>query len=205
MAGYNFTNNWFDVNAVATWDYLIPNIRPEKILEVGSYEGKSTCYLIDKLSPASKIEIHCIDTWEGGVDNVGTDMSAVEQRFDANTSSARANAAYKVDFHKHKGYSDLELCKFMASGHKSTFDFIYIDGSHQAPDVLGDAFLAFKLLKVGGVIAFDDYTWFENLPQGRDILRCPKMAIDAFTNIYFRKLDIIKGVLTQFYVQKISE
>lgn len=205
MSRYEFTNNWFDVNALATWDFLIPNLKPKKLLEIGSYEGRSTCYLIDKLSPDHDIEIHCIDTWEGGIDNAGTDMGAVEQRFDSNVSASISGAKNGVDFHKHKGFSDDELCQFMVSGRKSTFDFVYIDGSHQASDVLADAVLAFKLLRVGGVMAFDDYTWYELLPQGRDILRCPKMAIDAFTNINFRKIEIIKGVISQFYIAKISE
>lgn len=205
MSHYEFTNNWFDVNALATWDFLIPNLKPKRLLEIGSYEGRSTCYLIDKLSPDRDMEIHCIDTWEGGVDNAGTDMGAVEVRFDANVSASIAAAKNRVDFHKHKGFSDDELCKFMVAGQKSTFDFVYVDGSHQASDVLADAVLAFKLLRVGGVMAFDDYTWYEHLPHGRDILRCPKMAIDAFTNINFRKIEIIKGVISQFYIAKISE
>ena len=38
-------------------------------------------------------------------------------------------------------------------------DFIYVDGSHQAHDVLCDAILSFKLLRVGGIVCFDDYLW----------------------------------------------
>ena len=65
-----------------------------------------------------------------------------------------------------------------------------------------------KLLKKNGVIAFDDYLWQEQLPQeklpyGTDPIRCPKIAIDAFTNIYCRKLRIISIPLHQLYVQKI--
>ena len=37
--------------------------------------------------------------------------------------------------------------------------FIYVDGSHEAPDVLFDAILAHKLVKNNGIIAFDDYLW----------------------------------------------
>ena len=39
----------------------------------------------------------------------------------------------------------------------NNFDLIYIDASHYAPDVLSDAVLAFKLLKPGGILIFDDY------------------------------------------------
>ena len=37
------------------------------------------------------------------------------------------------------------------------FDFVYVDGGHSSDVVLTDAVLAFRLLKHGGVIAFDDY------------------------------------------------
>ena len=36
-----------------------------------------------------------------------------------------------------------------------------------------------------------DFTtnWFErNLPQGKDLNRCPKPAIDAFINIHYNKI-----------------
>ena len=90
----------------------------------------------------------------------------------------------------HKGFSDIEMSRLLANGKQNYFDFIYIDGSHQAPDVLCDAILGFKLLKVNGFIAFDDYLWQEQLPYGTDPIRCPKPGIDAFTNIYCRKIQI---------------
>jgi hypothetical protein len=110
-----------------------------------------------------------------------------------------------VEFHKHKGTSDIHLSRLIAAGRKSSFDLVYVDGSHQAPDVLMDAVLGFNLLRVGGVMIFDDYTWFEKLPQGKDPLRCPKLAIDSFINVNFRKIKIISAVLYQLYLVKTGE
>jgi predicted O-methyltransferase YrrM len=67
--------------------------------------------------------------------------------------------------------------KLIAEGRQGYFDFIYVDGSHQAPDVLCDALLSFRLLKNNGVIAFDDYLWQEQLPYGTDPIRCPKQLL----------------------------
>jgi predicted O-methyltransferase YrrM len=205
---YQYTNNWFESAAMGTWDLLIPKINPSRILEVGSYEGRSACYLIEKLGFDRSIEIHCVDTWEGGVEHKETlqvDMSAVEKRFHHNTNIALGKVSGSVNLITHKGRSDVELSKLLAGGKQGYFDFIYIDGSHQAPDVLFDALLAFRLLKISGVIAFDDYLWQESLPYGTDLVRCPKPAIDSFTNIYCRKLRVIPAPLYQLYVQKISE
>ena len=129
-------------------------------------------------------------------------MESVEDRFKHNTNTAIESVAHKVELVIHKGFSDYELSKLIASDKSQYFDFIYVDGSHQAPDVMCDAILSFKLLRVGGVIAFDDYLWAENLPYGIDPVRCPKPAIDAFTNIFCRKIRIFKAPLYQLYIQK---
>jgi predicted O-methyltransferase YrrM len=201
---YLFTNNWFEGAALPVWSNLIPQLNPARLLEVGSYEGASTCFLINTLSRSKEIEIHCVDTWQGGVEHTGVDMSSVESRFRHNTDVAVKNSTYKPRFFVHKGFSDLVLSKLLAQGLHQYFDFIYIDGSHQAPDVICDAILGFRLLKVGGVMAFDDYLWGENPTETMDPVRCPKPAIDAFTSLYCRKVRIIPAPLYQLYVQKVS-
>ena len=192
---YDFTNNWFESHAKGVWDLLIPQINPTRILEIGSYEGKSTCYLIEKLATSKEIEIHCVDTWEGGVEHSLINMTDVEKRFHHNTKLAISNVKKRVQISSHKGFSDIALSKLIAEGKQGYFDFIYVDGSHQAPDVLCDALLSFRLLKTNGVIAFDDYLWQEPLPYGTDPIRCPKPAIDAFTNIYCRKIRVLSAPL----------
>lgn len=197
-----YGHNWFEHGARHIWEQMIPLIDPGTILEVGSYEGASTCFLIDSLANQHPIELHCVDSWEGGVEHQGSDMGAVEARFHHNTAHAITHAAHLVELFVHKGLSDAGLVKLLAAGKAGYFDFVYIDGSHQAPDVLADAVLGFKLLKMGGVMAFDDYIWFEDLPTGKDPLRCPKPAIDAFVNINMRKLDIVPAPIGQFYIRK---
>lgn len=205
---FQFTNSWFDI-ARNVWDQLIPSINPSKILEIGSFEGASTCYLIQKLAIQKSIEIHCVDTWAGGIEHQSggmaeVNMNDVESRFTHNIKVATDSVPNQVNLIKHKGFSDFQLSKLLASGKDNYFDFIYVDGSHQAPDVLCDAILSFRLLKVGGVIAFDDYLWSEDLPYGNDPIRSPKMAIDSFTNIYCRKMRIISAPLYQLYIEKID-
>lgn len=207
MQELQLTNNWFDVTARTNWDLLIPQIKPKRVLEIGSYEGASTCYLIDKLSVEHEVEIHCVDTWEGALEHkaggsFATDMKLVENRFKNNIRVASQNAKNKIECVIHKESSDVCLPKLISEGKMNYFDFIYIDGSHQASDVLFDAVLSFKLLKIGGVIAFDDYKYAGEMPYGKDLLCCPKPAIDAFVNLNFRKLNIIFAPLSQFYIQK---
>lgn len=200
---YDLTNNWFEVGARGIWDALIPSIKPARILEIGSYEGASLCYLIDALGQQQAVEAHCVDSWEGGVEHAGLNMSAVEARFDANVALATASATHPFTLVKHKGYSDVQLARLLADGKAGYFDFIYVDGSHQAPDVLCDAVLAFRLLRIGGMLIFDDYIWGYG-GAACDPLNAPKLAIDSFMNIYARKLAMLNAPALQKYVQKVS-
>jgi len=204
---FQFTNSWFEDLARENWDEFIPVLRPSKIIEIGSYEGASICYLIEKLGSLQDLNLYCVDTWAGGVEHAQGDyavdsMAAVEARFDANVREACDSASKTVTVTKCKSSSDRMLAKLIAEGHENTFDFVYVDGSHQAPDVLADALLGFRLLRVGGVMGFDDYLWAEDLSDGKDLLRCPKPAVDAFTNLYARKLQIVRAPLYQLYIRK---
>ena len=57
-----FTNNWFD-GAKSVWAPLLRQHKPQRILEIGSYEGASICFCIQTLCPlVPDIEVHCVDT-----------------------------------------------------------------------------------------------------------------------------------------------
>ncbi len=204
---YQFTNRWFDDNSRGVWDEFIPKLMPQRILEIGAYEGAASCYLIDVLSRQQSLELHCIDTWEGSLEHQasGIDMQAVEQRFLTNIGIAKIRSPHPTRVFVHKGRSDRELAGMVHDGKQGYFDFIFVDGSHMASDVLLDALLGFRLLRVGGIMAFDDYLWSDQ-PQGQpNLLRTPKIAIDSFTNIYSGKLKLLPKHLYQIYIEKISD
>ncbi len=211
---YEFTRDWFIQTAsLPVWRQLIRSNKPTKILEIGSFEGRSTCWIIEICTEhaQSGIEVYCVDTWEGGIEHqkggqIETQMSEVERRFDHNVSVARGKTPHPASIHKIKKYSNHGLPDLMASGKYGFFDLIYIDGSHQAPDVLTDAVMSFQLLRVGGVMIFDDYLWSMDKPGSQDVLKMPKPAIDAFINIFQRKMSVFFGApIGQLYTRKISD
>lgn len=201
---YQFTNDWFDVT-LPIWEALLTELRPSRILEVGSFEGRGSCYFIRQAAKNPQSEVHCVDTWGGGVEHGGEDMRAVEARFHRNTALALEATPKIVAFTAHKDASDVALARLLASGKRNYFDLVYIDGSHQAPDVIADAVLAFRLLRLGGLLVFDDYLWAEKLPGGTDVLRCPRIAVDAFASLYARKAKQLSLPLIQAYFQKIAD
>lgn len=200
---FDFTTDWFTHN-IGSWTALLEEINPRKILEIGSYEGRASCFLIEQVAAQRSIELHCVDTWEGSVEHDKSQMTAVEARFDANIAAATAAAAHEVHLKKHKGASSKVLPRMLTNRGPEYFDWIYVDGSHEAPDVLADAVMAFLLLKPGGLLVFDDYLWAVPDEPVTDFYQLPKPAIDAFVNINQRKLDIVIAPLYQLYVRKLS-
>jgi predicted O-methyltransferase YrrM len=202
-SGYQFSNDWHKFNQ-RVWEKLIPQLDPAHIVEIGSYEGQSTCDLVRRCSRNHPLLIHCIDTWEGGVEHVRDEMGAVEERFDRNLALACQSAAHPVTLVKHKQVSSLALAGLIAAQGKPA-DLVYVDGSHQAPDVLADAVLAFQLLRVGGLMIFDDYLWSTGAKGKEDPLNMPKLAIDSFLNIHQRKMRVLLDIpLRQIFAVKIA-
>ena len=200
---YSFTVDWFS-NCIPAWRELLSQM-PEigKVLEIGSYEGRSTVWLIENVFKAGgKGEMYCIDTWKGGIEHEADDMPAVEERFLRNIATARTRSRSDVAVHVLKGSSSALLPALVAEGHVLSFDVIYIDGSHQCSDVLSDLVLSFQLCKIGGLIVCDDYDWTQEPHGSEDLLNQPKLAIDSFVNCYRRKLVLSGCNLKQMYFKK---
>ena len=143
--------------------------------------------------------MYCVDTWTGGEEHVASEMPEVEKRFKANTHLALNECQERVKLFSRKGFSSVVLPQLLTEGHASSFDIVYVDGSHQAPDVLLDMVLAYQLCKVNGLIICDDYVW-----RIGEVLHEPKIAIDAFVNIYRNKVSLISAPLVQLYLLKTS-
>ena len=199
MTEYQFTKDWFNW-APEVWNQLIPMLSGtagnRKFLEIGSFEGRSSVWIAENMMQDGD-HLSCIDTWEGGEEHGEENMSEVEERFRANIILA-AKKFPERSIIQNKGTSVLVLSHKLRHG--GLFDFIYIDGSHTAPDVLTDACMAWPLLKPMGLMVFDDYLW----GNPRDALHRPKIAIDAFTNIFGETAEIVH-VGYQLVVRKKGE
>lgn len=146
-----FSNDWFTIN-IPYWDEVFDKQgfkkKPIKALEIGSWEGMSSLYILTTLPKATLISV---DTWQGSDELQGSStLQVIESNFDKNIEAHRNRST------KFKGNS----FNFFNEYHvKESFDLIYIDGSHHTDDVIVDAIKGFELLKVGGIMIFDDYIW----------------------------------------------
>ena len=106
--------------------------------------------------------IICVDTWEGGSEHgfLGTMGLQLEELFDANI--ARSGHSEQVE--KQGPFTG----RATSAGGR-LFDFIYIDGAHEADLVLQDALNAHSLLAPGGFLVFDDLAYSFADPQENTI------------------------------------
>ena len=196
MSEYQYTKDWFKCGP-QVWGQLIPHLPARKnFLEIGSFEGRSAVWTIENMVEDGG-EIYCIDTWEGGDEHTPEDMTGVEERFHQNITLVRSKFPNRAVVSL-RGTSVEGLAGLLA--HKKQFDFIYIDGSHIAKDVLTDACMTWPLLKDKGFMVFDDYMW---RPPGFTQLQRPKIAVDTFINIFEDEL-IVTHVGYQLIVRKLT-
>ena len=192
---YKFKHQWFEQN-IQNLSNLFAGYTgspPLNILEIGSLEGKSTVWFLDNLP---KTTVTCVDTWQGGVDhdpnNPEINFNEIKHNFDHNMQHHRA----RVREMQMTSYD--ALIKLYQAGEK--FDFIYVDGSHTAIDVNADLIMAWRVLKVGGLIYCDDYLWgfgqenLDRVPYLDFTYDSPKLGIDSWVNVYRNKIRPIIGL-----------
>jgi len=168
----DFTSDWIWKN-YSIWRRVLAPLRdrPARILEIGSFEGRSAVFFL-KYMPQSTIV--CIDTFAGTPEenyvyrHMEQQMSAAEARFDRNIKPFAA----RVEKIKSRSIPALEA--LIAQNRR--FDLAYIDGGHRYDDVMADSLAAWQMLRPDGIVIWDDYEWApEFAPEER-----PKPAIDDF-------------------------
>jgi hypothetical protein len=148
------------------FESLIEAHRPELIVEVGSWKGKSAIHMATLLRERGlTATIVCVDTWLG----TSTQMLSAAQ------------PKWRIEQYRHHGYPTLYY-QFLANvkymglqGYIVPFpntsniaarclaywqiqpDMIYIDGNHDEDDVYQDLVNYWSLLRPGGVLFGDDY------------------------------------------------
>lgn len=155
-AGKEFRRDYV-AGRTMVWSELFKDMRDTTsgVLEIGSKEGRSALFWLEFFSAA---HLTCVDLFpeEDGA------------RFDRNL------AGYGSRLRKIAGTSIKALG--LLREENAVFDFIYVDGSHQRDDVMIDCLGAWRLLRAGGVMLMDDYTW---KPENLDAMRVAP-AVDTF-------------------------
>jgi hypothetical protein len=181
---------------------LIGLVRPEIIVELGSWKGRSAINMANELSFVQKLydsKIVCVDTWLGATEFIGKPDD------DPKRGLRRVNG-YPTVFYQF-------LSNVFRHGHLNrivpfpqtttnalrwmerngvTADLVYVDASHDVEDVESDLALSTRVVRPiseGGILFGDDYC--EHWPGVKE-------AVDNYV-FYSRELGQVERVITFRY------
>jgi predicted O-methyltransferase YrrM len=155
-----FTEEWFSdgsCGVLADLGRRVTDI-PGLIVEVGSWEGRSTCALANAIAPRT---VHAVDTWAGSPGEVSAELAAhrnVYARFLANVEGLN------VEPHR-MGWRE-----FVPTVTDQRVALVFIDAEHTYEEVHDTIWAFLPLMADGSVICGDDAG---HPPVGRAV-------IDAF-------------------------
>ncbi len=167
----HFTADWFTEHA-PHWLEMLGHLRdmPAKVLEVGSYEGRSACWMMDNLLLHPDALLLCVDVWDGKDPCLGDKTLTAEQAFMKNVRW------YGKRVQRWKGPSVSAMSCLYDAG--KWYDLVFVDGNHEGSAALLDLLLAWELLHPGGYLVMDDYGWSSPLLRSQ-----PADAWNAFVSV----------------------
>lgn len=170
--GYDYREDYVS-HWIPVWQHHFGHLRGRpglRILEIGSFEGRSAVWFLENILTTDDASIVCVDPFY---------REEAEERFDKNI--ALTGVGHKVT--KVKARSD----EYLAALPDDRYDLIYIDGGHDAQTVLFDAILSWPLLRPGGLLLFDDYEWDPEKPPHER----PQISIDVFLAIFSAEITVV--------------
>ena len=171
--------NWFESQRYNFENYLQEfKGKPDlKFLQLGVYTGDASEWLLTNILTDSSSSLLDVDTWEGS--------DEVEHK---SISFSKMYEFYKKRMEPYPNIRSVRNnTKNFLRSNKTIYDFIYIDASHTADDVASDAEYSWELLKRGGILAFDDYMWGQDMKPELT----PRPAIDNFLEFHKGEYDIL--------------
>ncbi len=178
----NFDQRDLFSNNVTSWLYIFNKYslinESMNTLEVGSYEGRSSVFLLKTLN---NINLTCVDTFEP--------FHELQEKNNEKLTKIYENFLKNISDYSERVNVEKKKSDIFFSNNTKKFKLIFIDGSHEFNDVKNDASEAFKILEKGGIIIFDDFLWHHK--------QSPKLSI---TYAILKFLDENKSKLKIIYV-----
>ncbi|KAJ3713930.1 nucleotide-diphospho-sugar transferase [Lentinula raphanica] len=211
------TQDWFSHN-IPHWTKLLPLItspRP-RILEIGCWEGRSAVFLLQNIHHVGA-DIVCIDHFDLFQTPAGRERyRKINHNLSLIGKPFRVMPEFSVPalmkLLEEEIQKEEALAQDVAGGGNVAasdnerslgFDWVYIDGSHEADDTSLDGELAWRLARKGAIVIFDDYNWDK---EPKDSKHHPKRGIDAFLELH--REEFVKLTEPEHYqvvLQKTSE
>ena len=188
--------NWFAKSAQYNFEEFLTPLAGKfglTFLQLGAYTGDASVWLCKNILTGDQSRLIDVDTWKGSDEEAHKSID-----FDD---------VLKVYKEKIKDLpvtyfpSDTLFYLMRANFDRitySSYDFIYVDADHTTVGVLLDAELSWPLLKSGGIMAFDDYTWGH---ESGDPRLAPMVGIDLFLHRHQGEYELLARN-TQVWLKK---
>ena len=122
-----------------------------KIVEVGSWKGKSTAFLlVEAWNKSPRIEIYAVDTWLGSEEHAGEECIKNGTLFEEFMANVKPVSRQLVPLRM----TSLKGANFFPD---QCLDAVFIDAAHDYENVKADIAAWLPKVKKGGVIAGHDY------------------------------------------------
>ena len=182
MTNMEFSTHWHERH-VPVWTEMLAQLKglPHlHFLEVGCFEGRSTCWLLEHILTHSTSKITCVDPLYDELNFIDPSTKRRVHVFDLYDRFTRniEQSGRKESVHLIREQSQIALRKLPFR----SFDCVYIDGDHHPKEVFIDIALSWGLLKIGGMLILDDYKADALHGEAADV--SPREAIDAFMNCF---------------------
>jgi predicted O-methyltransferase YrrM len=141
-----FTEQWFgpeSCKGLVALAGLIADVEGE-IVEIGSWEGRSTCALANAVHPRV---VHAVDHWHGSPGEPSAELAAGRDVFATWAANVAELTAGNVVAHR-MGWRDYTPADSVA--------FVFIDAEHSYTEVRDTVNAYLPLMAAGGVICGDD-------------------------------------------------
>ncbi|KAI0829280.1 glycosyl transferase [Trametes gibbosa] len=191
------TQDWFSFN-IDRWRSLFPRVSTPKprVLEIGSWEGRSAVFLLTELCKDGG-DIVCVDHFD-----LMSTAAGQERHRRLTHNLALTGKPFRVLGQFSVPALMTLLTEEMSAGQPG-FDWVYVDGSHEADDTFLDGELAWRLARMGAVLIFDDYHWDK---EPEESIHHPKRGIDAFLALHKGDYELISSAAdNQVVIQKMVQ
>ena len=99
MPSPTFTQDWFS-RSIPGWQFLFARMVQKtphlRILEVGVFEGRSTCWLLENFCKTPESTIVALDTFQGGIEHQNMELGGLKKQFEENISTVGSPAKVEV-------------------------------------------------------------------------------------------------------------
>ena len=160
---------------------LVRELRPERTLEVGMANGLSTLFIAQALLDNGAGHHMAVDPFQRS-DWHGAGLAIIHR-------AGLESLVTLIELPSHQALPELER-------QGVAIDFAFVDGSHQFDYVVSDFLCIDRILRIGGLIAFDDSDWPAIIKALRFVLSNRRYEV-AYPDVVIEQAKYNPGLLSR--------